>query len=164
MPTHAILSGWVVSIITGRFEVIADSEGRDGRARRRFWFCSTSRMKIKTAGSATISPGGKVKAVQETKAEFRIDFEGGSSTTLCLADPGSSVAVRDKNNCSGIPRVGFRASRSENGRFSLWSGSSLFSGVLIFHLLSVDQLWWLPNVASPNCTRHNLRFERLLPQ
>jgi hypothetical protein len=34
-------------------------------------------MKIKTAGSATVSPGGKVKSVHEAKAEFKIDFEGG---------------------------------------------------------------------------------------
>jgi hypothetical protein len=61
-------------------------------------FDDESRMKIKTAGPATIPPGGKVKSVQETKAEFKIDFEDGSSATLCLADPGSSVAVRDKNN------------------------------------------------------------------
>ena len=61
-------------------------------------FDDQSKMKIKTAGPATIPPGGKVKAVQETKAEFKIDFEDGSSATLCLADPGSSVAVRDKNN------------------------------------------------------------------
>jgi hypothetical protein len=45
-----------------------------------------------------IPPGGKVKSVHESKAEFKIDFEDGSSATLCLADPGSSVAVRDKNN------------------------------------------------------------------
>ena len=55
-------------------------------------------MKIKTAGPATIPPGAKVKAVHEAKAEFKIDFEGGSSVTLSLADPGSSVAVRDKDN------------------------------------------------------------------
>ena len=34
----------------------------------------------------------------EAKAVFKIDFEDGSIATLCLADPGSSVAVRDKNN------------------------------------------------------------------
>ena len=55
-------------------------------------------MKIKTTGLATIPPGGKVKSVQETKAEFKIDFQDGSNATLSLADPGSSVAVRDKNN------------------------------------------------------------------
>ena len=61
-------------------------------------FDDQSNMKIKTAGPAAIRPGGKVKAVQETKAEFKIDFEDGSNATLSLADPGSSVAVRGKNN------------------------------------------------------------------
>ena len=61
-------------------------------------FDDQSRMKIKTAGPATIPPGGKVKSVHEAKADFKIEFEDGSSTKLCLADPGSSVAVRDKNN------------------------------------------------------------------
>jgi hypothetical protein len=61
-------------------------------------FDDQSNMKIKTAGAATIPQGGTVKSVHEAKAEFKIDFEDGSSTTLCLADPGSSIAVRDKNN------------------------------------------------------------------
>jgi hypothetical protein len=61
-------------------------------------FDDQSKMKIKTAGPATIPPGGKVKSVHEAKAEFKIEFEDGSSATLRLADPGSSVAVRDKNN------------------------------------------------------------------
>jgi hypothetical protein len=55
-------------------------------------------MKIKTAGAATVSPGGKVKSVHEAKADFKIEFEDGSSATFSLANPGSSVAVRDKNN------------------------------------------------------------------
>jgi hypothetical protein len=61
-------------------------------------FDDQSSMKIKTAGAAAISPGSKVKSVHEAKAEFRIEFEDDSSATFCLADPGSSVAVRDKNN------------------------------------------------------------------
>ena len=61
-------------------------------------FDDQSKMKIKTAGPATIPPGGKVKSIHEAKAVFKIDFEDGSIATLCLADPGSSVAVRDKNN------------------------------------------------------------------
>ena len=63
-----------------------------------FLFDDQSKMKIKTAGPATIPRGGKVKSVHEAKAEFRLQFEDGSSATFCLADPGSSVAVRDKNN------------------------------------------------------------------
>jgi hypothetical protein len=61
-------------------------------------FDDQSTMKKKTAGPATIPTGGKVKSVHEAKAEFKIEFEDGSSTTFNLADPGSSVAVRDKNN------------------------------------------------------------------
>ena len=57
-----------------------------------------SSMKIKTARPATIAPDVKVKSVHEDKAEFKIDFEDGSSATLYLVDPGPSVAVRDKNN------------------------------------------------------------------
>jgi hypothetical protein len=61
-------------------------------------FNDESNMKIKTSGPVTVPPEGKVKSVHETKAEFKIEFEDGPSATLCLADPGSSVAVRDKNN------------------------------------------------------------------
>jgi hypothetical protein len=61
-------------------------------------FDDQSNMKIKTAGPATIAPGGKVKSVHESRAEFKIEFEDCSSATLYLADPGSSVAVRNKNN------------------------------------------------------------------
>ena len=61
-------------------------------------FDDQSSMKIKTVGPATIAPGGKVKFIHEAKTEFRIDFEDGSSAILSLADPGSSVAVREKNN------------------------------------------------------------------
>jgi len=61
-------------------------------------FDDQSSMKIRTAGPATVSPGGKVKSVREAKAEFKIEFEDGSTAAFCLADPGSSVAVRDKNN------------------------------------------------------------------
>jgi hypothetical protein len=61
-------------------------------------FDDQSNMKITTAGPATIPPGAKVKSVHEAKADFKIEFEDGSSATFCLTDPGSSVAVRDKNN------------------------------------------------------------------
>jgi hypothetical protein len=61
-------------------------------------FDDQSNMKIKTSAPATIPPGAKVKSVHEARAELKIDFEDGSSATLCLAETGSSVAVRDKNN------------------------------------------------------------------
>lgn len=61
-------------------------------------FDDDSRMKIRTGAAAAISPRGKVKSVQEDEAELKIEFEDGSSATFRLEDPGSSVAVRDKNN------------------------------------------------------------------
>jgi hypothetical protein len=61
-------------------------------------FDDQSNMKIKTTGPATVSPSGKVKSVYETNTDFKIEFEDGSSATFCLANAGSSVAVRDKNN------------------------------------------------------------------
>jgi hypothetical protein len=61
-------------------------------------FDDQSSMKIKIAGAAPVPVWSKVKSVHEAKAEFKIEFEDGSSATFCLADPGSSVAVRDKNN------------------------------------------------------------------
>jgi hypothetical protein len=39
-----------------------------------------------------------LRCVYETRDEFRIEFEDGSSATLQLADPGASVAVRGKND------------------------------------------------------------------
>jgi len=49
-------------------------------------------MRKRTAGAtAAVSPGGKVKCVYETRDEFRIEFEDGSSATL--ADPGSFEEV-----------------------------------------------------------------------
>jgi hypothetical protein len=63
-----------------------------------FLFDDQSSMNVKTTGAATVSPGSKVKSIHEAKTDFRIEFEDGSSATFSLADPGSSVAVRDKKN------------------------------------------------------------------
>jgi hypothetical protein len=45
-------------------------------------FDDQSSMKIKTAGLVPIPSHGKVKSVHETRAEFKINFEDGSSATL----------------------------------------------------------------------------------
>jgi hypothetical protein len=84
----------LTKVITGRTVQVATVEAGSVLV----LFDDQSSMKIKTVGPATIPPGGKVKSVQEDKAEFKIDFEDSSSATVFLADPGSSVAVRDKNN------------------------------------------------------------------
>ena len=56
-------------------------------------------MQVKTAGiTGMFPPGGKIRAVQEDGPDFNLQFEDGSTVTLKLVDPGSSVAVRDQNN------------------------------------------------------------------
>jgi hypothetical protein len=54
-------------------------------------------LKLKVAGPATVTVGGKVKAVHESGDQFQVDLENGPSVQVRLADPGSSVALRDKN-------------------------------------------------------------------
>ena len=61
-------------------------------------FDDRSKMTVKTAGIPNLSPGAKVKAVQEDGPEFTLQFKDDSTVTLQLADPGASVAVRDKND------------------------------------------------------------------
>jgi len=62
-------------------------------------------MQVKTAGIANMfPPGGQIKAVQEDGAQFTLQFDDGLAVNLQLADPGASVAVRDKNN--GVEYLG----------------------------------------------------------
>jgi hypothetical protein len=62
-------------------------------------FDDQSIMTVKTAGvAATISTGAKIKAVLEDRDECTLQFEDGSSARLRVADPGASVAVRDRAN------------------------------------------------------------------
>jgi len=68
-------------------------------------FDDQSTMQVKTAGIADMfPPGGQIKAVQEDGAQFTLQFDDGLAVNLQLADPGASVAVRDKNN--GVEYLG----------------------------------------------------------
>ena len=59
-------------------------------------FDDQSTLKLKVAGQATVAVGAKVKAVHESGELFQLDVEGGPGVQVRLADPGSSVALRDK--------------------------------------------------------------------
>jgi hypothetical protein len=68
-------------------------------------FSDQSTMQVKTAGIANMfPPGGRIKAVQEDCVNLALQFEDGPAMNLQLADPGASVAVRDKNN--GVEYLG----------------------------------------------------------
>lgn len=62
-------------------------------------FDDNSIMTVKTAAiAATIPTGAKVKAVLEDGDQYSLQFEDGSSVVVQLANPGASVAVRDRRN------------------------------------------------------------------
>ena len=62
-------------------------------------FNDESTMQVKTAGIAGMfPPRGTIKAILEDDANFSLLFEDGPPLKLQLADPGVSVAVRDRNN------------------------------------------------------------------
>ena len=57
-----------------------------------------SRMQIKTAAPVPVPRRGKVKSVCEAEADLKIEFAEGSTAMFRMDDPGSSLAVRDKNH------------------------------------------------------------------
>ena len=59
-----------------------------------------STLTIKTApgNSATVPLGGKLLKAREDGTELDLDFADGTSVKLTLADPGNSLAMRDKNH------------------------------------------------------------------
>jgi hypothetical protein len=82
-------------VIGGRTVKVATAE--PGKLFIRFDDQST--MQVKTAGTiGRFPPGGTIKAILEDGTEFKLQFEDDSTKRIELADPGASVAVRDKNN------------------------------------------------------------------
>lgn len=60
-------------------------------------FDDGSTLRLKVAGQASVAAGGKVKAAHESGADFRLDLENAPAVQVRLADPGSSVTLRDKS-------------------------------------------------------------------
>ena len=61
-------------------------------------FDDQSTLKLKVVGQATIPVGAKVKAVRESGAGFQLNLEGAPPVRVRLVEPGSSVALRDRND------------------------------------------------------------------
>ena len=60
-------------------------------------FQDGSTLKLTVSGQATVAVGAMVKAVHESGNQFQVDLENGPAVQVRLADPGSSVALRDRN-------------------------------------------------------------------
>jgi hypothetical protein len=74
-------------------------------------FDDESTLKLRVAGQATVSVGAKVEAVHEASEHFQVDLDEGASVQVQLADPGSSVALRDK---SGAVQSSANTTRARN--------------------------------------------------
>ncbi len=62
-------------------------------------FDDGSKMTVQTTGSSnSAATGGKVAAVRQQGTRLELDFAGGGTLEIPLAEETSSVIVRDKNN------------------------------------------------------------------
>lgn len=57
---------------------------------------STMKVKIAESNSQQLPPGARIRQISEHRAKLVIECEDDNAIELTLADPGSSVAVRDK--------------------------------------------------------------------
>ena len=57
---------------------------------------STMKVKIVEPNSPSLPQGARIRRISEDQAKLVIECEGDSSIDLTLANPGASVAVRDK--------------------------------------------------------------------
>jgi hypothetical protein len=57
---------------------------------------STMKVKIAESNSPPLREGARIRKISEDRAKFVIEWEDDSAIDVTLADPGASVAVRDK--------------------------------------------------------------------
>jgi hypothetical protein len=85
----------LTGVIKGR--TISGTQNRDGKLT--IQFTDGSVMTVKTAGSVnSAATGGTVDAVRQQGATLSLDLENGSTWEITMAEPTSSVMVRDKNH------------------------------------------------------------------
>jgi hypothetical protein len=58
-------------------------------------FDDQSSMTIKTAGTAAVSPGTKVKSIRNAKADSKIEFESGSTVAMRTPIESSAPPTED---------------------------------------------------------------------
>jgi hypothetical protein len=57
---------------------------------------STMKVKIAESNSPALREGARIRQISEDRAKFVIECEDDSAIDVTLADPGASVAVRNK--------------------------------------------------------------------
>jgi hypothetical protein len=87
-PNHKL-----TNVIKGR--VVEDLQMNPVEVSMRFSDGSTMRVKVMESNSPPLKNGARIRAVLEHSVKFIVSCEDDSQIVLTLADPGSSVTVRD---------------------------------------------------------------------
>jgi hypothetical protein len=85
----------LTNVIKGR--IIEDLQMNPAEVSMRFSDGSTMRVKVMESNSPPLKNGARIRAVTEQSVKFIVSCEDESQIALTLADPGSSVTVRDAN-------------------------------------------------------------------
>ena len=89
-PNHKL-----TNVIKGR--VIEDLQMNPAEVPLRFSDGSSMRVKVMESKSPPLKNGARIRGVFEQSVKFTVSCEDESQIVLTLADPGSSVTVRDAN-------------------------------------------------------------------
>jgi hypothetical protein len=85
----------LTNVIKGR--IIEDLQMNPAEVSMRFSDGSTMNVKVMESNSPPLKNGARIRAVTEQSVNFVLSCEDESQIVLTLADPGSSVTVRDAN-------------------------------------------------------------------
>ena len=87
-PNHKL-----TNVIKGR--VVEDLQMNPAEVSMRFSDGSAMHVKVMESNSPPLKNGARIRAVSEQSVKFTVSCEDDSQIVLTLADPGSSVTVRD---------------------------------------------------------------------
>jgi hypothetical protein len=87
-PNHKL-----TNVIKGR--IVEDLQMNPAEVSIRFSDGSVMRVKVMESNSPPLKNGARIRAVSEQSVKFIVSCEDESQIVLTLADPGSSVTVRD---------------------------------------------------------------------
>jgi hypothetical protein len=89
-PNHKL-----TNVIKGR--IVEDLQMNPAEVSLRFADGSSMHVKIMESNSPPLKNGARIRAVSEQSVKFTVSCEDESQIALTLADPGSSITIRDAN-------------------------------------------------------------------
>jgi hypothetical protein len=89
-PNHKL-----TNVIKGR--IVEDLQTNPAEVSLRFADGSSMHVKVMESNSPPLKNGARIRAVSEQSVKFTVSCEDESQIALTLADPGSSITIRDAN-------------------------------------------------------------------